>query len=157
MQGLRQFLKTLKNSAIITVAVSVIALIINIFHPHRIPLFASKPYEIYVPCPEKSGTISEITVEELPSILNKSVIIDARSREEFEKWHFAGAINIEYDYLTPICPKKIKWIISQKKQYVIVYGDGEEPDSGRELAKEISGNGVKNVFYIQNGIKGLKR
>jgi hypothetical protein len=34
---------------------------------------------------------------------------------------------------------------------VIVYGDGGRPDSGEYLGKEISGRGIKNVYFIRGG------
>ena len=39
---------------------------------------------------------------------------------------------------------------------VIVYGDGDDPDSGRQLADAISGKGVKNVFHVRGGADALK-
>ncbi len=137
-------------------SISLVAIIINFFHPHRLPLFANKPFEIYVPCPDTTGEVKEISYEDFQEIKESAIIIDARDREEFEKWHLDQAENIEYDYLNPVCPLKIKEILSKKKLNVVVYGDGEEPDSGKELAKELASKGIKNVFYIKGGIKSLK-
>ncbi len=157
MQGLSDLFRIIRNSVIITIVVSVLAIIINFIHPNRIPLVAKQPYEIYVPCPDTTGEVKEIDTKEFFSLSGESAVIDARIREEFEKWHFGGAVNIPYDFLAPVCPLKIKEIIAMKKKYVIVYGDGEEPDSGKELAKEIAGKGVRNVYYLRGGIKNLGR
>lgn len=157
MQGLSDLTRIIRNSAIIIIIVSVLAIIINFIHPNRIPLVAKQPYEIYVPCPDTIGEAKEIDTKEFFSLSGESAVIDARPREEFEKWHFSGAVNIPYDFLAPVCPLKIKEIVALKKRYVIVYGDGDEPDSGRELAKELSGKGIKNVYYLKGGVKNLKR
>jgi 3-mercaptopyruvate sulfurtransferase SseA len=34
---------------------------------------------------------------------------------------------------------------------VIVYGDGDNPDSGREWARLLSGGGIRNVNFIDGG------
>jgi hypothetical protein len=34
---------------------------------------------------------------------------------------------------------------------VVVYGDGGRPDSGEHLGREISGRGIKNVFFVRGG------
>ncbi len=157
MQGLKGSIIIARNSLILVIIISFLAILINFVHPHRIPFVAERPYEIYVPCPDTTGSIKELDKNEFISLSKDSVIIDARSREEYEKWHFEDAINIEYDYLSPICPLKIKEVISMKRKYVIVYGDGEEPDSGKELAKEIATKGLKNVHYLKGGIKELEK
>lgn len=158
MQGLNQpFLRYIRNAIIISVVVSCLAVIVNFIHPNRIPLISEKPYETLVPCPDSTGHIEEVSYSEIKGRLNEALVIDARAAEDFDKWHIDGSINIPYDYLSPVCPLKIKEIIKSKKKYVVVYGDGEEPDSGRELAKELATRGVKNVHYIRGGIKEIER
>ncbi|MGC9042974.1 MAG: rhodanese-like domain-containing protein [Myxococcota bacterium] len=157
MQGLKGFIRLVRNSIIIALIVTISSVIINFIHPHRIPFFATRHYEIYVPCPDTKGEIKEITVDEFLKMESESIIVDARSRADYEKWHFKDAINIEYDFLTPVCPIKIKEIINQKRRYVLVYGDGGEPDSGKELAKELATNGINNVFFLKGGVKELNR
>jgi hypothetical protein len=39
---------------------------------------------------------------------------------------------------------------------VVVVGDGEDPDSGRELARELAGKGLKNMAYVTGGAPALK-
>ncbi len=34
---------------------------------------------------------------------------------------------------------------------VVVFGDGRVPDSGREMARELAGRGMVNVFYVEGG------
>ena len=38
---------------------------------------------------------------------------------------------------------------------VVVYGDGGAPDSGEYLGREISGRGIKNVFFVTGGAPAL--
>jgi len=157
VQGLSYYIRILRNSFIIFCIISIVAIFTNFIHPHRIPFIAEKPYEIFVPCPDSTGEIKEIGYDDFMRLIKESIIIDARGKEEYEHWHFNGAINIEYDYLSPVCPMKIKEIISMRRKLVLIYGDGEEPDSGKELAKELATRGIKNVYFLKNGVKELKR
>ncbi|MFH1131634.1 MAG: hypothetical protein V1754_09875, partial [Pseudomonadota bacterium] len=71
--------------------------------------------------------------------------------------------NITFDYLDPI-PKEVlqdlaRRIASSKAQRVVVYGDGQNPDSGEQLGKELSIHGIKNIFFIKGGapmLRGVK-
>jgi hypothetical protein len=39
---------------------------------------------------------------------------------------------------------------------VVVYGDGGAPDTGELLAREISGHGIKHVFFVEGGAPELR-
>jgi hypothetical protein len=97
-----------------------------------------------------------------PSLLGDEVfIVDARSEAAFEAWRFGNAENLTYDYLDPVPDGEIETLTraiarSGKKQ-VIVYGDGDVPDTGEQLGKELSGNGIKNVFFVEGGAPALKK
>ena len=82
-------------------------------------------------------------------------VIDSRSSEDFRFWHFPGAISIPFDYLSPVESGDLGKIASSGASRVIVYGDGMVPDSGRELARELSGQGIKNVCFIEGGAINL--
>ena len=47
-------------------------------------------------------------------------------------------------------------LVRTRARKVVVYGDGENPDSGQQLANVISGKGVKNVFYVKGGAPALR-
>lgn len=69
-------------------------------------------------------------------------------------------MNVPYDYLDPtpgsVIEELARRIARSKAQRVYVYGDGEDPDSGEQLAREISGKGVRNVFFVRGGAPALQ-
>jgi rhodanese-related sulfurtransferase len=87
-------------------------------------------------------------------------LVDARRKQEHQAWRLRDAVNIPYDYLEPIPDEALKGLIRgiQKSgaRRLVVYGDGKDPDSGEQAGKEISGKGVKNVFFVKGGAPALK-
>ena len=75
-------------------------------------------------------------------------------------WKFRDAMNIPYDYLEPIPDEDLKELtrrISRSRaRRVVVYGDGKNPDCGEQAGKEISGKGIKNVYFVVGGAPALK-
>ncbi len=150
----------LRDALIITAVTSVAALAINLVHPESIPYVAEKEYEILVPCPETGGETAPLANDD-PSLGSATTfIVDGRSAEDFAAYRFGSAVNVTYDYLEATPPEILrnlaKRIARSKAQLVAVYGDGDNPDTGEELAKEISGYGIKNVFFIQGGAPALQ-
>jgi hypothetical protein len=39
---------------------------------------------------------------------------------------------------------------------VVVFGDGKDPDSGEQLARELAGRGIRNVRFVQGGAPALE-
>jgi hypothetical protein len=37
----------------------------------------------------------------------------------------------------------------------MVFGDGQDPDSGEQLARELAGRGIRNVRFVQGGAPAL--
>jgi hypothetical protein len=68
---------------------------------------------------------------------------------------------VPFDYLDPTPEKTIqdlaRRIASSGAKRVVVYGDGDEPDTGEQLGKEISGKGIKNVFFVKGGAPALRK
>ena len=133
----------------------VIALLFNVLRPAGLPLVARTPYEILVPCPEPGGPVQVVQATE-PWILSaRTFVVDARSPQEFDLWHLPEAVNMPYDWLDPVPEGHLleltKNIAASGANRVAVYGDGGRPDSGEHLGKEISGRGIKNVFFVSGG------
>lgn len=146
------------RDAVVTVAIcTAVAPIVNAIRPDGIPFIQKSNYEIFVPCPEPMGEAKVMSPFALYNTEGENFIVDARSKQEYDTWHYPGAINIHFDYLFPVGTCSLKKIASSGAKMVIVYGDGLDPDSGEELAKELSGNGIKNIFYIEGGAPLIKR
>lgn len=150
----------LRDAMLVTVACTLLAVGINLFHPERIPLLATKRYETLVPCPEPGGAVTLLRAEDARMTAASTFVVDARTAEAFKRWHFPGAMNVTYDYLDPT-PKELLTRLARRAasslaQRVVVYGDGDDPDSGEQLGKELSLQGIKNVFFVQGGAKALR-
>ena len=156
----RTLIKAVKDAALIGSVTAVVALLINLVHPERIPYIAEEAYEILVPCPEPGGEVSAIEAAALSSEKHR-FFIDARDKAAFDRGHFPGAVHVPYDYLDPT-PKEVltrlaKDVARSKAQKVIVYGDGAAPDTGEQLGKEISGYGIKNVHFVKGGAPAMQK
>jgi rhodanese-related sulfurtransferase len=131
------------------------ALAVNAVRRNGLPLVAHTPYQTLVPCPEPGGPVEAIDAAGLELSSPQVFLIDARSSDEFETEHHERAINIPYDWLDPvqeeILDELARSVAASGAARVIVYGDGGRPDSGEYLGKEISGRGIKNVYFIRGG------
>lgn len=147
----------LRDAIAITIACFPFAFAFNALRSDGIALIQQKEYQILVPCPVTEGTVEATDAEALKPDAPRTLLIDARSSEEFQRWHLPGALNVPYDYLEPTDPKTINQIVSSGAKRVVVYGDGDNPDSGEQLAKEIAGKGIRNVAYVRGGSSRLNK
>ncbi len=146
------------EAGLVAVLASVVALVFNGVRSDRLALVADRPYELFVPCPEPLGKVDELRPMDAWQAFErgKTLLIDAGSEKDFQGWHPEGAWNIPFDYIIPVSDGDIRKVASSGASSVIVYGDGGEPDSGRELARELSGRGINNVSYVAGGAQALK-
>jgi len=139
----------------------VVAVAFNTVRSDGIPLVSREGYDILVPCPEPVGDAASINADDERVLAITSLLLDVRSKEDFETWHVAGARNQPFDWLGPPVDEEVsalaKQVAASRAQRVIVYGDGDDPDSGREWAKLLSGARIKNVFYVEGGAPSLHR
>lgn len=144
------------EAAIVAVVLSGVGLAFNALRVEGIPLIAEKEYEILVPCPEPMGETEPVTPAAALAPDPGTLVIDARYEDEFQSWHAPAAIHVLFDYLEPVPDDKLKELIRTGARQVVVYGDGDDPDSGREMARELSGRGMKNVFFVKGGAPALR-
>ncbi len=138
---------------------AVIAVAVNVLRPAGLPFIARTPYQILVPCPEPGGPVQVLQPND-PAILGaRTFLVDARSLREYEIQHMSEAVNLPYDWLDPIPEDRLlslaEEIAASGATRVVVYGDGAQPDSGEYLGKEISGRGIKNVWFVEGGASAL--
>jgi len=152
----RPFRRVAWEAAIATVLFSAAGIVCNLLRPGGIPLVAGEAYEIFVPCPEPLGEVEALAPAD-PRILEARVKrIDARPSQDFAAWHLPEAENIPFDYLEGVPDAVVRRVAASGAIRVVVYGDGQDPDSGRELARELAGRGVRNVFFVQGGAPALR-
>jgi hypothetical protein len=145
----------LRDAAIVVVGCTVVALGFNGVRNDGIPLVQKDEYEILVPCPETNGEAVALSPNAAILQNSQALVIDARGVEAFGQWHMARAINVPFDYLGPTQPDVIHRIAASAAREVIVYGDGHDPDSGEQLAREISGKGIRNVRFVSGGAPAI--
>jgi hypothetical protein len=146
----------LRDGALIALLSAGLALGVNALRPAGLPLVADKEYQVLVPCPEVMGEAAAL--EPTDALLHdpRTLLLDARDAAAFALWHAPGARSVPYDYLTPTPPETVNEILASRAGRVIVVGDGDDPDSGRELARELAGKGLKNMAYVKGGASALK-
>ena len=139
---------------------AILSLLLNLIHPNAIPYIAEKNYQTLVPCPEPGGPVTPVKHSDPQVFDSKTVLVDARSEKDYRAWKVPDALHIAFDYLEPVPPElleKLSQKISEiKARRVVVYGSGGNPDSGEQLAKEISAFGIKNVFFVLGGVETLR-
>lgn len=128
---------------------------------HHIPLVAAREYQILVPCPEYEGKAGALQPSEVPAQGQRVILVDARDAESYGQWQMPGSISVPFDWLEETPEARIKAlsqrVLQARARRVIVYGDGDDPDSGQHLANELSGRGIRNVSYVKGGAPALRK
>jgi hypothetical protein len=155
------FSTIVRDAAIVVVAASCLGFVVNVLRrAGSIPFIQRKPYEIVVPCAEPVGDSKPLPPSDARLFEDATLVIDARSKSEYETFHWPRAINIPFDWLGPPVTKETNEIAERvarsRARSVVVYGDGDDPDSGAEWARLLAGSGLKNVYYVQGGAPTLR-
>jgi len=156
MSGARFLIPALRDAAIAVVVCAALALGVNAARARPLPLVAKEPYRILVPCPVVSGHADELAPSD-PAIHSAgALLVDARAAADFKAWHVEKALSIPYDFLETVPAKSVHQVLESGASRVIVYGDGGDPDSGQELAKELAAKGIRNVAFVKGGAVALR-
>lgn len=155
------FGRIVRDAAVVVIGASLLGFAVNALRPHgSIPFVQTKPYDTVVPCPEPVGEARSIAPDDPLVVDRASLVIDAQASSDFALYHMPQAINIPFDWLGPPVEKEVKDVAQRvarsKAKQVVVYGDGDDPDSGREWARLLSGGGIKNVYYVAGGARALR-
>ncbi len=155
--------RTVREALLIALVASGIALTVNGVRAHGLRLVARGEFEILVPCPEPSGSAAAIQASD-PRLRDvKTLLVDARPPEDYMAWHWTSALNVPFDWLAEHDRIELdardlaRRIARTGKHAVVVYGDGDDPDSGQQWALLLSAAGIRNVAYVQGGCPALRR
>jgi hypothetical protein len=147
----------LRDAAIALLVSAAIGSTVNFVRPHGIPFVQKSQYQILVPCPEGSGDAPAIAAN-APAILEaRTLLVDARPAADHARGPLSNAINLPYDYLAPAPPSEVRKIAASGAARVVVFGDGGDPDSGEQLARELAGAGIRNVSFVAGGTPALEK
>ena len=147
----------LRDAVLAVVVAAGIALAFNALRSSkRIPLVASRPYEVLVPCPEHQGKAKPLSPAAARVLGEGALLVDARPAEEHRSWHPPAALSVPFDYLEPVSRDRVQELLGRRPRRVIVLGDGDSPDSGEQLARQLASRGLKNVFFVAGGAPALR-
>ncbi len=153
----------IRDALLVLIIAATLALVSNAFREDGIPLIAKGEYNILVPCPESMGEATAINSDDPLIVDPASLLIDVRSRKEYDEWHLPQALNQPYNWLAEQdevdqkAAEVAKNIARSRKHHVVVYGDGENPDAGEYWAASLSQSGIKNVVYISGGANAFSQ
>lgn len=151
-----------RDAGVLVAIAAALAFGSNAVRADRLPLIAQKDFETLVPCPEPPGSAGSITADDARIHASTTLLIDARSRDEYADWHLDGAINIPFDWLaeqeqiSKQAQQIARDVARSNRHAVVVYGDGADPDSGREWAAQLNGAGIRNVVFVSGGVSTLR-
>ncbi|MBN2715613.1 MAG: rhodanese-like domain-containing protein [Deltaproteobacteria bacterium] len=152
--------KSIIEAGVIAVTVFLTSLGINLVHPSRIPYIADAPYETMVPCPVQEGHVTPANPTAFATTSKHVLFVDAREKGDYDKWHYPGALLLTYDFLDPIPESELRImaqrIAALRATKVVVYGDGDDPDTGKLLGIDISASGINNVYFVRGGAAALE-
>lgn len=144
------------EAAAVVALSGVVAAVVNGIRADGLPWIATEPYEVFVPCPEPLGEVEPVPASD-PLVLDaRTLRVDARDAAAFAAWHLPDARHLEFDWVSPVPDAALKQVAASGAAAVVVYGDGGDPDSGRELARELAGRGIRNVRFVSGGAAALK-
>ncbi|NMB77123.1 MAG: rhodanese-like domain-containing protein [Myxococcales bacterium] len=156
MNALNQGWVALRDAVIITLIAVVVGLLSNELREDGIPLVQQTEYQILVPCPETVGEAPALPPDDPALREPGTLLIDARPAADFSKDHMEKSRNVPYDYLMPTDPSAVTDILKSGARRVVVIGDGSDPDPGEHLAKELSGKGIRNVYFVRGGLPAIR-
>ncbi|MFH0903203.1 MAG: rhodanese-like domain-containing protein [Pseudomonadota bacterium] len=155
-KGRAGWLALVRDASIAVIAAALLGLSVNALRRDgSIPLVAKAQYQILVPCPVVSGEVTPMAASDPRLHERGTLVVDARSSAAYEAWHFPDARNVPFDYLEPTPQCVIADIAGSGATLVVAYGDGDDPDTGHELASELSLKGIRNVYSVTGGAPAL--
>jgi len=155
--GMLELRRMLRDVLYIVLIASSLGILSNALRSDRLSLVAKSEYDIMVPCPEPLGQAKAIAPTDPRINAADSLVIDARSKDEYAAWHLPTAISIPFDWLAEQeqineeTQRVARDVARSRKHAVVIYGDGGEPDPGRQWAALLNLAGIKNVTYVAGG------
>lgn len=93
------------------------------------------------------GKIKNIEIPKLQERKDEFIIVDVREKEEFEKFHIKGAINIPVGKINPEDFKN-------KNKYLIYCRSGNRAKS---VVKKLQKQGLENIYYLEGSMNYLEK
>lgn len=148
MHGLTRapWIGVLRDAALIALGSSLLAVAVNALRSEGIPLVADRPYEVLVPCPEPLAEVPALAPDDARVRQAGVRLVDARDAVAFATWHAPDAHALPFDWLDEIPEARTDEILAVEASAFVVYGDGDDPDSGRELARLLAWREIERAL-----------
>lgn len=145
----QHFLQAIWQFAAIFALAVFLGFSINQFRDSRLPLFGDWSMEARLITP--SGIRLNLSLVEAKNLFmqKKSIFIDARPKDDYEKGHIRGARSLPWHEVDQRFMEVTKNISLDTP--IITYCDGETCDLSHELANFLIELGFKNVKVLVNG------
>jgi len=165
------------ESLVIIAAAAILGFVSNLYHPNAIPFTWKRPsihhsvgmadtvlaYEL----PQTNITTDQTMYQSSTGLISVSfdqvlklmitgqaILVDARAKEDYEKFRIEGAINLpfgEYEVFF----EGMKTLPRDK--WIICYCDGPQCDLSKALAQELTQNGFKKIAVYDDGLAGWQK
>lgn len=93
----------------------------------------------------------EVSYKKLQELMKKNtdaILLDVRSRQEFEEGHLDGSINIPLYEID----KELKRLPDKKCMLLIYCASGHRSKQAKEKLENL---GYENVYHLKNGLDGI--
>lgn len=147
--------RALVEAAAIAVAGSTLGIAANLVRSDQLAWRAAVPYETLVPCPEPIGDAAPLAPHDPLLDDPRTVLVSALDAAASRALPLPPRLVIPYDYLDEVPAADVRSVAAARAARVVVIGDGDRPDSGEQLARELSWRGIRNVFFVQGGAPAL--
>jgi rhodanese-related sulfurtransferase len=150
----------LSQSLIIVAVAAVLGLTANALNPRGVALTLARPAgEAVADSLLAPGTTSDrpllINRRQLTSLIKagNTVLIDARTPEEFAAGHLPGAVNISFELLGEFVERMDAL---PRQAWLVCYCDGPPCDKGEMLARELFAKGFTGAAFYNDGLDDWK-
>lgn len=121
-------------------------MLLSLLFLFSIPVSANTEY----PHRPKYPDVRVIELAKLQSMLNKVVIVDVRSKYEFDTLHIKGAVNIPLNYQG--YPKEIAELYKKHKKTLVFYCNGKTCSKSYKGTRQAHLAGVKDTYAFDAGV-----
>lgn len=120
------------------------------FHP-KAPAWMLKAAEAAIP-PDPF----EVTRADIEERWNGDVFwVDARTQEEFDKWHPEGALLLGNNVLNTITPQALDTVMAEQRP-IVVYCDAKRCERSKKTASDMRELFGKDIYFLKGGWKTLQ-
>ncbi len=143
------------EAAALVLAGGALGLAANLVRSDPLPWRAAAAYETLVPCPEPIGEATPLDPHDPALNDPRTVLVSALNAAESRSLPLVPRLIIPYDYLQEVAAADVRQVAAARAARVVVVGDGQRPDSGEQLARELAWRGIRNVFFVHGGAPAL--